>query len=123
FTILTVGIIGTCFSIFSSHHLAAQEKKANLTGTAFETVNGQLRPLRQATLSIQNMGISLSTDGSGRFEFKDIPYGRLSLQGQYVGKVPLDTVFTLSGNQDIQLVFKGNSFRLEEVGVTAEASK
>ncbi len=123
FNTITLGIIGTCFSIFSSYHLAAQERKANLTGTAYETVNGQLRPLRQATVSIQNMGVSLSTDGSGRFEFKDIPYGRVSLQGQYVGKVSVDTAFTLSRNQDIQLVFKDNSFRLEEVGVTAEASK
>ncbi|MVZ66731.1 TonB-dependent receptor plug domain-containing protein [Sphingobacterium sp. DK4209] len=122
FNTITFGIIGTCLSIFLYHPLSAQEKRATLTGTAYETVNGRLVPLRQATLSIQNMGISLSTDGSGKFEFKDLPTGKIALHGQFVGKVSLDTAINLIDNQQIQLVFRDNSFRLDEVGVTAEAS-
>lgn len=119
---LKLGIAAACIGALSSTNVVAQERKAEISGTVYETVQGKNIPLRQATLSIENMGISVATDASGKFIFKDLPLGRLKIHGQFVGKLPVDTIINLQGNQQINLFFKENSFRLDEVGVTAEAS-
>ena len=119
---LKLGIAAACIGALSSTNVVAQERKAEISGTVYETVQGKNIPLRQATLSIENMGISVATDASGKFIFKDLPLGRLKIHGQFVGKLPVDTINNLQGNQQITLFFKENSFRLDEVGVTAEAS-
>lgn len=97
--------------------------RINISGKAFEESNGNLKPIKQATIIIKEFGIITSSQSDGSFEIKNIPtVNHLHLTGSYLGKVDIDTLIAVKNNQKIQLVFKENSFRLQDVDVVAKKS-
>ncbi|NJI71997.1 TonB-dependent receptor [Sphingobacterium kitahiroshimense] len=105
----------------NSTSVFAQESH-QIKGTIFSQDYGaNKKPLANATVAIQNIGLSTTTDHNGNFSFSAIPAGQLKINVSYVGRVTSDTVVYFSGKiPHLEFLLRATNFRLQEADVTAK---
>ena len=103
----------------------AQERKhVEVKGVVYEyDFDNKLMPLDFATISFPDYGIGTTTNNGGRYEVKNVPAGKARMMIQYLGKLTIDTLVTVSGNMTLNFTLKNEDFRLKEVTVTATNSR
>jgi hypothetical protein len=94
-------------------------KNVGLTGTVKDKKTGM--PVGQTTISIQELGISTMTDDAGRYTFKNLIAGRITVQARFLNKVTKDQEITTLAGKNYVLNFEldENVLDLKEVVVVA----
>jgi outer membrane receptor for ferrienterochelin and colicin len=82
-------------------------------------------PMEAAALTINELGLFTITDKNGEFSFSRIPRGRASIVVQSLGMVTTYRVIDIDEikTYEVTIEMETSSFRLEEVTVTAQASR
>lgn len=99
------------------------QSKNHLSGAVYEISNGVKEPLPGATVSIPVYGMGAITSVDGAYHIKEVPSGKVRLTVSFIGKVTIDTLLVVSGDQRLDFVMRDEDFRLKEVVVTAQSSK
>ena len=99
------------------------QSKHHLSGAVYEISNGVKEPLPGATVSIPAYGMGAITSVDGAYHIKEVPSGKVRLTVSFIGKVTIDTLLVVSGDQRLDFVMRDEDFRLKEVVVTAQSSK
>lgn len=116
---LTITLALCCCFLFHTH--SQPKGTASILGTVFEETDKVNRPLGAVSLSLSPYGIKTTSDQTGRFAFQRIRTGSVRITASYVGKVDLDTVIYLEKDTQLDLILETNSFRLQEVKVSAQS--
>ncbi|WP_039052653.1 TonB-dependent receptor plug domain-containing protein [Sphingobacterium sp. T2] len=118
--------LAVLLTLASSHILIGQTQKSKnnftIQGKVYEHRDGKLIPLRQASISIREYGIITTSSSDGSFSLKNVPTGSINLIGTYIGKQEIDTILNVKQNITLNLIFRDNSFRIDEVDVVAKRS-
>jgi len=104
----------------------AQSGRANATikGVVVEKENPNV-PVEFATVRLLPAGLITLTDSKGNFTFERVAPGRVELAVELVGMVRVDATYTLQAGAtlEVNLEMEWDTFRLNEVIVTATANK
>lgn len=111
-------ILVTLF-VLGVHLPVIAQQAYTLSGRVQHIVQEQRQPLDQASVEIINTGAAQATNSQGKFEFMGLSAGSLQLRIRYLGKVSIDTTFLLNGPTQLEFTLQDNSYRMEEVQVTA----
>lgn len=126
FLSITRCVIVGSFLLFSQLNDGfAQTTKGSfkIGGTVFERGSKVKTTIPYATVSINDYGINVSTNVSGKFVINAVPAGRTTLNVKYLGMVTLDTVINVNADLNLDLYLAVADFRLKEVSVTAKSGK
>jgi len=95
----------------------------DLSGTVTEMKTG--KALGQATVGIKELGLITTTDNSGRFSFKNLLAGRVTVRVQFLTMVAQEKEILLSNRQNtiINFALQENVLDLKEVNVVASEGK
>ena len=111
----------------SSLNVSGQTKpspnKYTIYGNVFGTVQKNREPLAYATIYLPKTGQGTMTNDGGSFKMERIPEGRVHILVQSLGMVSKDTIIDLRGNVHLDFALVEESFRLDEVTVTAQSNK
>lgn len=110
-------------SLFQVNLTSAQINKpySDVRGTVFESnIFKGKKIIPNAILSLEAYGINASTDASGQFVLKNVPLGQVRLSVKLLGKISLDTLINVSEKLNLDLFLDDETFRLNEVSVTAK---
>lgn len=86
--------ITTCTIILLTIAFSLSSKAQTLRGTVKNDVTGKTLPFATVAVistdknSLENVVASATTDTSGKFEIKNIPTGRYSIEARFVGYEP-----------------------------------
>lgn len=103
---------------------AQSHEKVSISGKIYEFDEKDKRiPLGYATLYFPDYGMGATTDDNGRFMVENVPTGKVRIQVQYVGKLPIDTLVNVNRDMSLDFTLKNEDFKLKEVIVTATNSR
>ncbi|MDY6381152.1 MAG: TonB-dependent receptor [Synergistales bacterium] len=117
--------ITTCTIILLTIAFSLSSKAQTLRGTVKNDVTGETLPFATVAVistdknSLENVVASATTDTSGKFEIKNIPTGRYSIEARFVGYEPERIIEVLiSGKKEVLLDFKLKELLTQLEGVT-----
>jgi hypothetical protein len=113
--------IGLCCLLFLFPFEGSAQGRQAVQGLVTEIVNGQVRPVRAASIVLQPYGFTTFSDTDGTFSFTAVPNGAVRMQISYVGKVTVDTLIQIPLRSRIDILLSDLSFRLREVDVLARS--
>lgn len=103
---------------------SAQEKAAvRLWGTVSVLEDGQKQAAEYAVVLLKPSGQYASCDARGSYAIEGVSPGKYDISVQLFGYETVDSTIYVKGNQRLDFTLKESNFRLEEVTVTAQASK
>ncbi len=115
-----------CFSALLAIVFAALPSNAQTK----VTVNGSVvsadakAPVAYALVHIPDAGIQAITDNKGRFQLKNVSAGTHKIEISFLGFEPLETTVNIkAGGPELKFELQPANFRVDDVIVTAEASK
>lgn len=123
FTRSVIAILFLLFSQFSNGFTQETKASFKITGTVLEKGSKVKTTIPYATVSINDYGIHVSTNVSGKFVINTVPSGKATISVKYLGMVTLDTVVNVSSDLNLELYLAVADFRLNEVNVTAKSGK
>ena len=123
FTRSVIAILFLLFSQFSNGFTQETKASFKITGTVLEKGSKVKTTIPYATVSINDYGIHVSTNVSGKFVINAVPSGKATISVKYLGMVTLDTVVNVSSDLNLELYLAVADFRLNEVNVTAKSGK
>ena len=102
-----------------------------MMGQSYSRISGEVKsietgqPVDFANIILYPSELFTLTDNDGKFSFKEVPAGKVTLSVQFFGMETIDTTFTVKPGERHYLKFqmKTTSFRLDNVVVTATQSK
>ncbi len=102
---------------------AQRQEYATIKGEVINKDTGE--PMEAAALTINELGLFTITDKNGEFSFSRIPRGRASIVVQSLGMVTTYKVIDIDEMKtyEVSIEMETSSLRLEEVTVTAQASR
>lgn len=117
-------IIFSFSGLLKTNPAVAQTIKSSfeVRGTIYELhPSGKKTTIPNAIINISAYGINSSTSNSGQFILSGVPAGRVTLSVRHLGKITLDTLVNLTANLNLELYLTDETFRLNEVSVTAKS--
>lgn len=94
-----------------------------LTGTIFESSQKETVALPYASIYLPQSGQGTISDNDGKYKIENISAGKIQLVIRSLGLVTIDTTLTITKDTKIDFTLLQESFRLQEVTVTAQANK
>lgn len=118
-TIISVGfsVALSCLNMF------AKDDFATVKGSVFSTADSTA--VDYASVLLSPSQIYTMSDKDGNFLLKEVPAGKITLSVQFYGMEQIDTTFSLTAGQTLELSLgmTPTSFRLDNVVVTATQNK
>ena len=106
------------------HMLSAAEPSGfTIRGIIYHKTDKGVEPVDMAVVSIPEFTIGGSTNLQGEYLLQNVPSGKVRLTVHSLGYVPVDTTISVTADRTLNFVMKADNFRLDEVVVTAKASK
>lgn len=114
-------------SIVVGQRTTAQNSKSEnrgytLSGRVFESANKVVETLPYASIYLPQSGQGTITDNNGYYKIENIAAGQVQLVIRSLGLVTVDTIITVKHNLELDFTLVEESFRLQEVTVTAQAN-
>lgn len=124
-TILILSGLLMCSLAGWTQQRSGAKNVAQIEGIVVDASSKTNEPVGFATVQISPMGVYATTDLNGKFEFKNVDPGRVTLSIQFIGMEPVDTVLNIAPGKVHTFSFKmkETSFKLDEVTVSATQSK
>ena len=106
------------------HMLSAAEPSGfTIRGIIYHKTDKGVEPVDMAVVSVPEFTIGGSTNLQGEYLLQNVPSGKVRLTVHSLGYVPVDTTISVTADRTLNFVMKADNFRLDEVVVTAKASK
>lgn len=113
-------ILGIILCLFLSP-VAISQSEIKIVGQVVDDVSGA--PIPGAAVHLEGLGETVATDGTGRFQFTDLPVGRYSIEAQRIGYKLVSPVHAdVVSSSAYQIVIRMSPAPVEVAGhlVTAE---
>lgn len=95
--------------------------KVTVYGVINEWVRNGKQPLGFALIAFPDYGIGTSSSETGEYSLT-VPEGKARMTVQYLGKVAIDTLISVTKDMKLDFVMQNDNFKLKEVMVTAQAN-